>query len=126
MRRSSLTSLIAAPLLAWPVVGRAQQTARVARVGVLWHAANEDEAQAGGQHLGITVKPTEVKSPDDLPRAFSEMRRAGLDGLVTGADLMLYNERIRLAALADSPQTAKRQSGAFSERPGSIGRFRTR
>jgi ABC-type uncharacterized transport system substrate-binding protein len=64
----------------------------LARVGVLWNAANPypalvfRETQAAGRALGIEVQSLEVRGPDDFDRAFETARRRPPGALVTVED----------------------------------------
>jgi putative tryptophan/tyrosine transport system substrate-binding protein len=63
---------------------------RLARVAVLWNAANPypaivfKETQGAGRTLGIEVQSLEVRGPDDLDGAFEAARKQHPDGLVRG------------------------------------------
>jgi putative tryptophan/tyrosine transport system substrate-binding protein len=59
-----------------------------------------EESQAAARLLGLTLLPVEVRSPDDLDRAFSDMAENRAGGVVVPADGMFYNERRRITALA--------------------------
>jgi putative ABC transport system substrate-binding protein len=82
---------------------------RLARVSVLWNAANPysarvfKETQAAGQILGIEVQSLEVRDPDDLDGAFEAARRQHPDALDTVEDPFTgtYRKRIADFALAD-------------------------
>jgi putative tryptophan/tyrosine transport system substrate-binding protein len=50
--------------------------------------------------LKLAVQPVEVNGPVDLERAFSAITREGFNGVAPAADLLFYNERRRIAALA--------------------------
>ena len=50
--------------------------------------------------LGVTVQPIEVRTPDDFEKAFSEISRKGLQGVVTSQDGLIYNEQPRMFRLA--------------------------
>jgi putative tryptophan/tyrosine transport system substrate-binding protein len=49
---------------------------------------------------GVTVEPIEVRAPDDFEKAFSEMSKRGLQGVVTTQDGLIYNEQRRMFRLA--------------------------
>jgi putative ABC transport system substrate-binding protein len=82
---------------------------RLARVAVLWNAANPysailfKETQAAGRTLGIAVQSLEVRNPEDLDYAFEAARRQHPDALVSVEDpfTATYRKRIADFALAD-------------------------
>ena len=79
---------------------------RLARVAVLWNAANPvparivKEVQAGGSTLGIEVQSLEVQQPDDFDGAFETVRRQHPDALMTAEDPLTFNHRKRIADFA--------------------------
>jgi putative ABC transport system substrate-binding protein len=50
--------------------------------------------------LGVTVQPIEVRAPDDFEKAFSEISKRGLQGVVTTQDGLIYNEQPQMFRLA--------------------------
>jgi putative ABC transport system substrate-binding protein len=50
--------------------------------------------------LGVTVQPIEVRTPDDFEKAFSEISKKGLQGVVTSQDGLIYNEQPQMFRLA--------------------------
>ena len=76
---------------------------RVARVAVL-HSPSTTvglrEYETAGRALEIRVQFVEVKSRDDLGRAFTAMVRDRADGLLVPGDTFLFTERQRIAELA--------------------------
>jgi putative tryptophan/tyrosine transport system substrate-binding protein len=79
---------------------------RLARVAVLWNAANPYSAlvfkqvQAAGTILGIEVQSLEVRQPDDFDGAFETVRRQHPDALMTVEDPLTFNHRKRIADFA--------------------------
>jgi putative tryptophan/tyrosine transport system substrate-binding protein len=79
---------------------------RLARVAVLWNAANPYSAlvfkqvQAAGTVLGIEVQSLEVRQPDDFDGAFETVRRQHPDALMTVEDPLTINHRKRIADFA--------------------------
>jgi putative ABC transport system substrate-binding protein len=76
---------------------------QLARVAVLWNAANPysalvfKETQAAGWTLGIEVQSLEVRVPDDFDGAFEVARRQRPDALITVEDPLTVNDRQRVA-----------------------------
>jgi ABC-type uncharacterized transport system substrate-binding protein len=76
---------------------------RLARVAVLWNAANPyparvfKEVQAAGGTLGIEVQSLEVRGPDDFDGAFETVQRQHPDALMTVEDPLTYDYRKRIA-----------------------------
>jgi ABC-type uncharacterized transport system substrate-binding protein len=76
---------------------------RLARVAVLWNAANPysalvfKETQAAGRTLGIEVQSLEVRAPDDFDGAFETARRQRPDALITVEDPLTVAHRQRVA-----------------------------
>jgi ABC-type uncharacterized transport system substrate-binding protein len=70
---------------------------RLARVAVLWNAANPypalvfKETQAAGRTLGIEVQSLEVRDPRDFDGAFEALRRQRPDALITVEDPLTFN-----------------------------------
>jgi putative ABC transport system substrate-binding protein len=79
----------------------------LSRVAVLVNAINPTYAhryiealQNDARTLKLPVQPVEVNGPGDLEGAFFAITREGITGVAPAADLMFYNERRRIAALA--------------------------
>ena len=76
---------------------------RLARVAVLWNAANPysalvfKETQAAGRTLGIEIQSLEVRAPDDFDGAFEAARRERPDALITVEDPLTFSQRQRVA-----------------------------
>jgi putative tryptophan/tyrosine transport system substrate-binding protein len=79
---------------------------RLARVAVLWNAANPyaaivfKETHAAGRTLGVEVQSFEVRSPDDFDGAFEIVRRQRPDALITVEDPLTFSHRKRIADFA--------------------------
>jgi len=65
---------------------------QASHVAVLWNAANPNkvlewqETQSAAQALGVTLQSVEVRTPDDLERAFAALTRGRADALITFAE----------------------------------------
>ena len=76
---------------------------RLARVAVLWNAANPYSAlvfkqtQDGGRTLGIEVQSLDVRGPDDFDGTFEAARRLRPDALITVEDPLTGSHRKRIA-----------------------------
>jgi ABC-type uncharacterized transport system substrate-binding protein len=83
---------------------------RLARVAVLWNAANPystrvfKQVQAAGGTLGIEVQSLELRSPDDFDGAFETVRRHLPNALMTVEDPLTFNHRNRIAEFAVGQQ----------------------
>jgi putative ABC transport system substrate-binding protein len=78
----------------------------LARVAVLWNAANPypaivfKEVQEAGRTLGIEVQSLEVQGPDDLDGAFEGARQQRPDAMITVEDPLTITYRKRIADFA--------------------------
>jgi putative tryptophan/tyrosine transport system substrate-binding protein len=85
---------------------------RLARVAVLWNAANPysanvfKETQGAGRTLGIEVQSLEVRGPDDLDGAFEAARKQRPDAMITADDPLTLSYRKRIADFATGQQLA--------------------
>jgi len=79
---------------------------RVARVAVLWNAANPYPAlvfkatQSAGRTLGVEVQSLEVRGPDDLDGAFKAAKAQRPDALIAVEDPLTFSYRKRIADFA--------------------------
>jgi putative tryptophan/tyrosine transport system substrate-binding protein len=79
---------------------------RLARVAVLWNAANPypalvfKETQTAGRTLGVEVQSLEVRGPVDFDGAFEALRRQHPDALITVEDPLTFNYRKVIADFA--------------------------
>jgi putative ABC transport system substrate-binding protein len=79
----------------------------LSRVALLVNATDSEGArryleviEAAPGLSGVTVDPIEVLAPDDFEKAFAEICRRGLQGVVTTQDGLIYNEQPRIFRLA--------------------------
>jgi ABC-type uncharacterized transport system substrate-binding protein len=81
----------------------------ITRAAVLSHTGNPSEAtrkiilketEAAARALAMRLQFLEVRGPDEFERAFSEMARARVGGLVVVTSAMFLSERRRLVELA--------------------------
>jgi putative tryptophan/tyrosine transport system substrate-binding protein len=83
---------------------------RLARVAVLWNAANPyppivfKETQGAGRTLGIEVQSLELRGPDDFERAFEAARKQRPDAMITVEDPLTFTYRKRIADFATGQQ----------------------
>jgi ABC-type uncharacterized transport system substrate-binding protein len=79
---------------------------RLARVAVLWNAANPysanvfKETQGAGRTLGIEVQSLEVRGPDDFDGAFEAATKQRPDAMITADDPLTLSYRKRIADFA--------------------------
>jgi putative ABC transport system substrate-binding protein len=83
-----------------------QAVRTLSRVAVLTNPANPThlprsrEAATTAQGLGVKVEPIEARTPSELDKAFVEMRRLRVGGVLVMTDPMFAAESSRLAQLA--------------------------
>src|SRR5712691_6469376 len=76
---------------------------QASRVAVLWNPANPNKAlewqetQSAAQALGVTLQSVEVRTPDDLQRAFAALTRGRADALITLAEAITVMHRSQIA-----------------------------
>jgi putative tryptophan/tyrosine transport system substrate-binding protein len=79
---------------------------RIARVAVLWNAANPAKAvdwratQRAARVLGVTLQSREVRGPEDFAGAFAAMRKQRPDALMTLSDPLILHSRTAIVAFA--------------------------
>ncbi len=83
-----------------------QLVPKTSLVAVLWNPDNPGNApqlrsaETAGRALGIRLQPLEARTPEDLGPAFAAMARQHAAALVVLADIMLNENRPRIADLA--------------------------
>jgi hypothetical protein len=83
MRRREFITLLGGAAVIWPLAARAQKTARMPRIGVLWHAGSAEEEgryftgfMEGLRDLGYTDGLNivlEHRFPNEMPDRFRKM-----------------------------------------------------
>ena len=77
------------------------------------------EVETVSRALGLSVRAFEVRSVDDLPRAFAAMIEWQANGLITHADALLFSQRVRVVRLAlDSGLAGVHPEAEFPEAGG--------
>jgi putative ABC transport system substrate-binding protein len=83
-----------------------EMVAGISSVAVMLSAANPQsqvelgEMQAAARRLGLELHPIQVSAEHSVERAFDEMRRSSVQGLIVLTDAILYSQRGRIVALA--------------------------
>jgi len=102
----NITGLILPDLIGKRLEIFKQALPNLSRVAVLINAVTSDVRRYGdsvqddGHKLGLSIQPVEVNGPGDLERAFSAITPDPGTGVAAAADVMFYNERKRITALA--------------------------
>ena len=79
---------------------------KLSRMALLVNAGSPDArryvevAQTVARPLGVTVQPVEIRTPEDIERAFSLVTQSRLQGVCLTSDGLIYVEQERLAQLA--------------------------
>jgi putative ABC transport system substrate-binding protein len=82
------------------VATRASRVAVFVNSAVPQHLVFRADLEPAAQSLGLTLWPVEVRSPDDLERAFARMAADKIDALLILGQGMMFSERVRIAELA--------------------------
>jgi putative ABC transport system substrate-binding protein len=82
------------------MVGRLSRVAVLSNPGNPPHVPYLRETERAATALGLAMRAFEVRSPNDLPGAFTAIADWRADGLVTLTDGMLFSQRDRVAELA--------------------------
>ncbi len=83
-----------------------EMVAGISSVAVMSNAANPQsqvelgEMQTAARRLGLQLHPSQVSAERSVERAFEEMRRSAVQGLIVLTDAILYSQRSRIVALA--------------------------
>src|SRR5262245_35806218 len=107
MKRREFIALLLSTAAMWPRIARAQRSARIPKVGVLWHAANIEEETPyyqslleGFRKLGYVDGQSitlEHRFPNEVPEAFAKM----------AGELVSLNCDVLVGAAASAPHLKK-------------------
>src|SRR5215510_15459387 len=97
MRRREFITLLGGAVVAWPLAARAQQPAKVPRIGIIDDAPIWDHFRQGlrdlgyieGQNIAFEYRSAEGK-PDRLAAVASELARLPVDVIVTFGTAAAY------------------------------------
>src|SRR5919198_512057 len=104
MRRREFITLLGGAAATWPLAARAQDTRKIARIGVLWHAASAEEEAIflkplveGIAKLGYVEGKNVVfehRFPAEQPERFkamaAELARLDLDMIIASGEAASY------------------------------------
>src|SRR5271166_6676651 len=97
MKRRDFVTLVGGAALGWPLAARAQQAEKVARVGVLWRAANAEQEGSAfkslvkgfsdlgyveGQNLKLEHRFPNMDAPERFKSAAAELASSNVDVLM--------------------------------------------
>jgi putative tryptophan/tyrosine transport system substrate-binding protein len=113
MKRRELITLLGGAAAAWPLAARAQQERKVPQVGMLWHAANEDEEapylgpfRQGLNNLGYIESKNIV-----LENRFAAEHYERFDGLA--AELVRHKVDVLVAVTQPAALAAQRATATI-------------
>jgi putative tryptophan/tyrosine transport system substrate-binding protein len=82
------------------VVPKASRIAMLHNPAFSLHALNRAEVEPAARSLGITLRPIELRSPDDIDPAFATLAREPVDALQIFGQPFLFAQGARVAKLA--------------------------
>ena len=82
------------------VVPKASRIATLFNPGISFHAAIAAEVEPAARSLGVTLRPIELRSPDDIDAAFATLAREPVDALLIFGQGFLFEHGARVAKLA--------------------------
>lgn len=82
------------------VVPKASRIANLFNPALSFHAAIAAEVEPAARSLGVTLRPIELRSPDDIDTAFATLAREPVDALLIFGQGFLFEHGARVAKLA--------------------------
>ena len=82
------------------VVPKASRIATLFNPALSFHAAIAAEVEPAARRLGVTLRPIELRSPDDIDAAFATLAREPVDALLIFGQGFLFQNGARVAKLA--------------------------
>ena len=82
------------------VVPKASRIATLFNPALSFHAAIAAEVEPAARRLGVTLRPIELRSPDDIDAAFATLAREPVDALLIFGQGFLFPHGPRVAKLA--------------------------
>jgi len=82
------------------VVPKASRIATLFNPALSFHAAIAAEVEPAARSLGVTLRPIELRSPDDIDAAFATLAREPVDALLIFGQGFLFEHGARVAKLA--------------------------
>ena len=82
------------------VVPKASRIATLFNPALSFHAAIAAEVEPAARSLGVTLRPIELRSPDDIDAAFATLAREPVDALLIFGQGFLFAHGARVAKLA--------------------------
>ena len=82
------------------VVPKASRIATLFNSSLSFHATIAAEIEPAARRLGVTLRPIELRSPDDIDAAFATLAREPVDALLIYGQGFLYEHGARVAKLA--------------------------
>ena len=108
MKRREFFALLGSAIVATPSTVRAQQTGRIPRIGVLWHAGSAEEERIplgalvqGFRNLGyVEGRNIILRGVADFAKAFSAIADRQFQAVSLTVDGLFYANQVQLGALA--------------------------